>query len=307
MQLLSAIFPVFALVLIGWVGQRRHLLSAEAFHGLRDIVYFLAMPALLFSAIAEGPALDLVAITSVYFAACLSIFAGAFVLARLLRLPQARAAMLALNASYGNTVMVGIPVVLATLGQDALPPLMAIIALHAAILLPLAGTLIAMDGAKRNGRSALTVLVGTGVATLRNPIIAAIAIAFIWRGLHAPTPKPMAELLSMLGACSTPLALICLGGSLPPLHARALDAEAAAGIILKIVLLPALVWTLGRWADLPILPLRVAVLVAAMPTGANAFLLARKDESLAEVSAATVVTTTMLAPLSLWILLQFLM
>jgi hypothetical protein len=145
MKLLTLILPVFALIAIGWSARRLRLLKPSALRGLRDLVFFLAMPALLFSAIEKAPPFDLVSVTSVYFAAILSIFAFAFAVARLMRAPLAKAAMLGLNSSYGNTVLMGIPIIVAALGGDALPPLLAIIALHSAILLPLAGVLVEMD------------------------------------------------------------------------------------------------------------------------------------------------------------------
>jgi predicted permease len=307
MKLLSIILPVFALVLIGWGARRREILAPAAFHGLRDVVFFLAMPALLFSALVETPPIDLLDITSVYFAATLTIFACGFVAARLLRRRLAMAAMLGLNCSYGNTVLIGIPIVVAALGAEALPSQLAIIALHSAILLPLASVLVEMDGVDPTKRRPLAILVSALVAALRNPIIASILVAFLWRATGLPLPAPATGLLHMLGASATPLALICLGGSLPPITRRALDAETFIATGLKLVALPALVWALGRLAHLPNLPLTVAVLVGAMPTGANAFLLARRDERLAEVSAATVVATTVLSPLTLSALLQVLM
>ena len=120
MKLLTVILPVFALVFIGWTAQRLRLMEPSALRGLRDLVFFLAMPALLFSAIETAPPFDLVSVISVYFAAALSIFAFAFVVARLLGMSLAKAAMLSLNSSYGNTVLMGIPIIVAALGEDAL-------------------------------------------------------------------------------------------------------------------------------------------------------------------------------------------
>ena len=307
MKLLTVILPVFALVVIGWAARRLRLLEPSALHGLRDLVFFLAMPALLFSAIEKAPPFDVVSVTSVYFAAALSIFAFAFAVARLLRLPLAKAAMLGLNASYGNTVLMGIPIIVAALGEDALPPLLAIIALHSAILLPLAGVLGEMDVVGSQRRRPIAILAATLARTLRNPIIMSILVATLWRVSHLPVPTPLDELLRLLGAAATPLALICLGGALPSLGALAPDAAAIIGTVLKLAALPALVWAIGRYAHLPDLPLKVAILVGGMPTGANAFLLARRDEGLAETSAAIVTATTLLSAISLAVWLQVVM
>ena len=299
MKLLTLILPVFALIAIGWSARRLRLLKPSALRGLRDLVFFLAMPALLFSAIEKAPPFDLVSVTSVYFAAILSIFAFAFAVARLMRAPLAKAAMLGLNSSYGNTVLMGIPIIVAALGGDALPPLLAIIALHSAILLPLAGVLVEMDVVGSQRRRPIAILAATLARTLRNPIIMSILVATLWRVSRLPVPAPLDELLRLLGSAATPLALICLGGVLPSLGALAPDAGALIGTVLKLVGLPALVWAIGRYAHLPDLPLKVAILVGGMPTGANAFLLARRDEGLAGASAAIVMATTLLSAISL--------
>ncbi len=306
MKLLTVILPVFALVVIGWSARRLRLLEPSALGGLRKLVFFLAMPALLFSAIEKAPPFDLVSVTSVYFAAALAIFALAFTVARLLRLPLAKAAMLGLNSSYGNTVLMGIPIIGAALGQDALPPLLAIVAFHSAILLPLAGVLVEMDVVGSGRRQPIAILAATLGRTLRNPIIMSILAATLWRVSRLPVPAPFDELLRLLGSAATPLALICLGGALPSLDALAPDAGAIVGTALKLAGLPALVWTIGRYAHLPDLPLKVAILVGGMPTGANAFLLAHRDERLAEASAAIVMATTLLSAISLAAWLQIL-
>lgn len=304
MTLLTIILPVFALIAIGLIARQRQLLDAAAFRGLTDVVFFLAMPALLFGAIVQGPSFDLIGIASVYFAACLVIFALGLALGRLLKFPLPRAAMLGLNASYGNTVMMGIPIIVAALGAEALPPLLGIIALHSAILLPLAGTLVEIGttGQKRP----LAIVTGALNGVLRNPIIMAILVAFLWRAFQLPLPGPLREFLHLLGAAGIPLALICLGGSLPAPKAGALGMDTVIGTVLKLAALPALVWAIGHWVGLPTLPLTVAIVTAGMPTGANAFLLARRANDLLEISAATVVVTTLLSLLSLYLLLHLL-
>jgi len=307
MKLATVILPVFALIAIGWSARRLRLVEPSALRGLRDLVFFLAMPALLFSAIETAPPIDFVNVTSVYFAAALCVFAFAFGVGRLLRLPLARAAMLALNSSYGNTVLMGVPIIVAALGKDALAPLLAIVALHSAILLPLAGVLVEMDVVGSQRRRPLVILAATLARTLRNPIIMSILIASLWRVSGVPVPDPLSELLRLLGAAATPLALICLGAALPSLDALAPDAAAIIGAVLKLAALPALVWAIGRYAHMPDLPLKVAVLVGAMPTGANAFLLTHRNESLAEASTAIVLTTTLLSAISLAVWLQILM
>lgn len=301
---LAIVFPIFAIVLVGWLARHFRVVDASAFRALRDVVFYLTMPAFLFSSILNGPPFDFLGVSTVYFGACLAIFGLALGLARALGMPIARAAMLGLNSSYGNTVMIGIPVAVSALGAEALPPLLAIVALHSAILLPLAGVLMEaeVEGAARRGP--FRVAVGTLTGALRNPIILAIILAFLWRGFGLPLPGPLTELLRMLGAAATPLALLCLGGTLPALNLRVLGAETLIATVLKLFVLPVLVWGLGTWMHLSPLPLAAAILTAAMPTGANAFLLAHRNDELIEVSAGTVLVSTMISVLTISALLK---
>lgn len=200
----------------------------------------------------------------------------------------------------------GTPIIVAALGEDALPPLLAIIALHSAvILLPLAGALVELDVVGSQRRCPLAIMATTLARTLRNPIIMSILVASLRRVSGLPVPGRLDQLPRLLGSAATPLALdLPRRAPCPPLGALAPDAGAITGTALKLAALAALVWAIGRCAHLPDLPLKVANLVGGMPTGANAFLLAHRDESLAEASAAIVMATTLLSPISLAVWLQ---
>ncbi len=76
---------------------------------------------------------------------------------------------------------------------------------------------------------------------------------------------------------------------------------------LKMVLMPICVFLLARYAvTLPPLWIKVAVLFAAMPTGANAFLFAQKnDEAVPAVTGAVALGTGLAAvsaSLLLWLM-----
>lgn len=305
MSLITVILPVFALIAIGAIARRRGLIDAAGLRGVTDLVFFIAMPALIFGAILQGQATGLVAVAGVYFAGCLLVYALALLLAWLLGLPLPNGAMLGLNASYSNTVMMGIPIAVAALGPEALPPLMAIVALHSAVLLPLTSLLIEAGGASR--QRPLHLLGKAVLGMLRNPIIMAMPAAFLWRVVGLPVPEALAETLRLLGVAAVPVALICLGGSLPAPRRDAIGAEAAIGTLLKLVVQPALIWLIGTWAGLPALPLAVAVLTGGMPTGANAFLLARHADHLMAISATTVVVGMVLSLASLPLLLHLIL
>ncbi|TDR85384.1 AEC family transporter [Enterovirga rhinocerotis] len=300
----TVVFPIFAVILIGWLARRVSFIDEAAVRGLREVAFRLVLPALLFSSMISAPPIDLLGVATVYFGACFTIFAIGLGIGRLLGLSLARSTMLGLNACYGNTLMVGVPVSVAAFGTDALPPILTIIALHSGTLLPLAGVLIEADAGGRRSPAAVAagILKGAG----RNPVILAILAAFLWRATGVTLPAPFVGTLKLLGAAGIPLALLVLGASLPPPDRGALGIETVIAVSLKLLALPALVFAFGSWAGLPSLPLAVATLAAATPTGANAFLLAHRNDELIAISAGTVLVTTVLSVLTLGALVAML-
>ena len=89
-----------------------------------------------------------------------------------------------------------------------------------------------------------------------------------------------------------PFALITFGASRPPSQAHAIRIEPTVGTLFKPLLLPGIAFCMGRLAGVVDLALAVAGITAAMPTGANAILLAHRDERLVETPIATVLVTT---------------
>ena len=73
----------------------------------------------------------------------------------------------------------------------------------------------------------------------------------------------------------------------------------------KLLLLPAVVAAIGLALALPVIDMAVAVTMAAMPTGANAFILARRYATGADQSGSAVVVSTALSVLTLSALIAY--
>ncbi len=303
--LLGIIGPVFALILMGAASVRLKLLDMAAIRGMSDFVFFLAMPALLFSSIAGAPPLRLIDVAGSFLAGALALFAVAVLIGRkFLRLRLAGASVFALNSVFGNTVMLGIPIVDAAYGRDGVANLLAVVAFHSAFLLPLATILIEADTG--TGRGPLGVLKAAIPGIVRNPVIVTMVVALTWRltGLHIQAAPQ--RLLTLLGGAGPPLALFCLGASLPKPQGWSDLREVAVGGLLKLFLMPALVAAIAYTVGVTGLAFKVVVLASAMPTGANAFLLARRFGTIAEASATIVVASTAVSVVTLAILLGWL-
>ncbi len=108
-------------------------------------------------------------------------------------------------------------------------------------------------------------------------------------------PAPVRSTLELVGAATAPVSLFCLGGSLRGLRAGASLGRTALGVPLKLLAMPLLVWMFGLALGLSPLEMAVAVTAAALPTGANAFLLAARYATDPAASGAQVLVSTVLS------------
>ncbi|MBV8891204.1 MAG: AEC family transporter [Acidobacteria bacterium] len=290
-QIIGLLLPIFAIIALGRAAVRFALIDPAGVRGLNDFTYWLALPALLFDSIAMGETLHLLGIASIYLAGCLLVYGLALLLARvLLHMRLSPAAAFALSATYGNAIYFGTPIVSAVFGIPGLMLILPIIALHSGVLLPLASALIEYGSQSGSG----AVLRKTLRSLLRNPIIMAIAGGFLWHIGGMPVPAPAHALLGLLGKAAPSLALFCVGTSLPTVTSGSAK-EAALAAAFKLIVLPAVIGAASLSVGMSGLPVKVALITAAMPTGANAFMVARRAPAFADTSAFAVVITLIAA------------
>ena len=294
---LEVVLPVFAIIAMGYGAARFRLMEEAGFKALALFVFSLAAPALLFAGGTRphegGAGAALAMISGSVIVYWLTLVAAR----RMLGLSLAEAALFALACVFGNSVMMGIPIVVAAYGDPGVPPLLAILGFQTMVLLGMATVIteVGLNAAAPWQR----VLRATLAGIARNPVVIAVFAALIWSTLSLPVPGVARRTLELLGAASPPVALFCLGGSLYGLSAAALWRETALIAVVKLLLLPALVWGLALLLALGPVETAVAVTMAALPTGANAFILARRYATGADRSGSAVVLTTAISVLTL--------
>jgi malonate transporter and related proteins len=297
---LAILLPVFGLIAVGYGIARTRLLTGEGVRGFGNFVYYLALPALLFrgTAIDESGAGGDPKVVVVYFIAAVALFALGMLVGRWrFGLRLSAQGVLAINVSFGNTVQLGLPLVLAAFGRAGLAPMTLIIALHSMVLLTLATLVIELG---RGGRGELgKSLRATAKALATNPIIGAIILGYLWRLTGWPLPRALVDFVELLAAAASPCALFTLGAALSGFRLAAGAGETVIIVALKLLLQPLLVWSLGRLFGLAPLDLAVATLAAALPIGINAFIVAQRYQLYVERSAAAVALSNLVSVLTL--------
>ncbi len=303
--MLDVILPVFGLILIGYVAGKTPVMRPPAVAGLSNYVLYAAIPSLLFRTLSRtnlSEALDPGAIAA-YFGGGLAVMALAFLTARrALGLKGDAAGVFAMGGIYGNTVMMGIPLVFTLYGERGLLVFSNCMVLNSPLFIPLTTLLVVASRASAGGKdgvspvaAALASVRETVGALVRNPIMIAMALGLTASMLGFRPPKPVDRVMEMLAATAIPAALFALGAGQAGMDVRGDWREIAGMSAFKLLLHPLAVWLIAAHAlALPADVTGVLVLLAAMPVGINVYLLARQyDCGVAPSGAAMIVSTAL--------------
>ena len=297
---LSALLPVALLIVIGLIAGKAGWIRAEATKDLSNLVFMVLSPALLFRtmSVVHLEQLDFRPV-AMYFVAAALVFVAMLAWQGLNR----RAILMALTATFSNTVAIGTPLVGLAYGQAGLVILFALISVHALVLLTLATLVLELATVREAAASGATGAerhpLRTVLEAVRSGIVHPVPLPIIIGLLFAQTgwliPTVLDRPLQLLGNAFGPLALLLVGVSLTRVPVGA-QLKAALGLsLLKNLLLPALVAALGWGMGLSGLPLTVMVVAASLPVGANVFMFSQRYGVAQDMVAATMAVSTAMA------------
>jgi malonate transporter len=292
-EIVQLTLPIFGLVALGWTAMRTGLAPRAALDALSAFAFRFALPALVFRLIAGRPLAGSVnpVFYGGYLLAGIVVFAVAFALSRILdRRAVAAAGARATAAVVGNLGFLGPPLMLAFFGEQGAGPLA--MAILAEIMVLLSVGAVIMSTARGGDRAGIGSLVLRG--TLLNPVVVAILLGTALAATGATLPAPAERFLGYLGGAAGPTALFALGGALALQHIdRGTVATAAAITTAKLLAYPALVWwILTHLLRMDPFWVRTGVLMAALPTAGNVYVVARQYAADADrVSAAVLLST----------------
>lgn len=295
---LSIIAPVFGLIAIGWIAARYSLLDSSAGRGLTEFAFKFGMPALLCRTVATARFDDVspVHVWIAFYAAAamtwgLAALATRLVLAR----PDADGPAIAMSSVFGNTAMLGIPLALATFGPAAAAPIALVLSLHAPLLW-LAGMFHSAAVSPVRQGTATDMLIALAGEFARNAIVIGIALGALWRLTGLELPQTADRILELLAQAGVPASLVALGLTLASFEVKGQAPTLALITGLKLVVMPALAWVVGaKLVGLSGVTLGVIVILAAVPTGANAFLFATREGRAVNSASGAVALGSVLA------------
>lgn len=291
----AIVAPIFALVAIGYGAARLRLVGPEAGNGVSEFVFVLAIPALLFRTVAgsEFPAVNPAPYWAAYFIGLASVWLAADFTARRAARDRKEAAVAGFSAAQSNTVLVGIPLILGTMGEKGTVPIILLLVVHLPVTMTIVTLIIARgdSGGRRWGKLLRSLLT--------HPILLAIGAGILWRLAGLPLPDLMRAVLKFLGDSAAPAALVAMGMSMMKVQLTGNRTLIAIIAGLKLIVHPLLVYALAVHVFvLPPIFAAAAVLFAACPTGINAFLVADRYRTGEALASGAITLSTLLAILT---------
>ena len=304
-DVLLIVSPVFGIVGLGYFAVRSGLFDEAAERGLGGFVFNFAIPCLLFRTMVatEWPEASTLGLLIAYYGPSLFIMALSMVVAYAAFGRREKAlGVIAMGGSFGNTVLLGLPLVLTAYGDAGATPLFLLIATHAVILLSVATVILEILSGSQAGLRALPQKVARGLVT--NPIVMTLLAGIAYGATDWPIPGPIDAVMEKMGMAATPCALFAMGASLARFGVVGRHLESTWMSFVKLVLHPLLVWLAAVYVfDLDRVWAEVATIIAACPTGVNVYLFAQRYDAAIRLATTHVFVSSVASVVTLSVLL----
>ena len=306
-SLLEVILPVFLVIGLGYFATWRGIVDDRAIDGLMRYSQQIAIPCLLFHAIWTldlGANFNLPLLTSYYTGAITGFALGLLAARYLFKREWEDAVAIGFCCLFANSLMLGIPITERAYGPDALQSNYAIIAVHSPICYGIGIT--AMEIVRARGGPMHTLPAKVLGAMFRNSLVIGIMLGATANVTSLQLPETVTHALDMVIRTAIPTALFGMGGVLYRYRPQGDGRTIAFVCVVTLILNPAITWTIGKMTGISTEAFRSAVLTAAMAPGINTYVFANMYGRARRVAASSVLITTGLSVITIWLWLAVL-
>ena len=302
---IQIVLPVFGVVMLGFGSTKIGWFDSASEKGLASFVFNFVIPLVLFRSLGNADLPDQIPwgfFGSYYIAAICCYIAGMIVSRFVFKRDFGGQVITGFGNAFGNTVLLGLPLILTTFGEEAAFPFFLILSIHGLLFFTSTTLLLEFDRNREAGLAKLPREIG--LAIIKNPILMAIFIGLAFNLSNVAIPGPIDDIAALMQKAITPCSLFALGASLTKYGFAGRLSQSLVMVTFKLLIMPALVFYLGTQIfDIPRLWLMVAVLMAAQPSGVMAYMFASKYKVGEAIATTSIFMSTGLSLFSLSIIL----
>ncbi len=293
-DVVGLVLPFFGLIFMGFLVARITRQPIEALGWMNTFIIYVALPALFFQLLAKTPVEKLTewsyifgSVFSTYLVFSL-MFVGSLILSRG---KMAEATIKGLAASYGNIGYMGPGIALLAFGEEAAVPVALIFCFENTIHFAVAPMMMALAGSEKVPPMQLAF--GVIKKILLHPFIISTIIGVAAAYAEFRPPMPVERFLDYLSRAAAPCALFAMGVTLALRPLKRVPTAIAPITALKLILHPLICYVVLSWVgNFSEVWLFSAVLLAALPTATNVFVIAQQYNTWVERASASVLITT---------------
>lgn len=284
---------IFIMIIPGLFFRKRNILTVQQNGAVNSIVVNLTWPCLVIDAMQIEFSVQTLRDTGYILVACLVIFAVLLVFSvpviRLMRLTKTKQYLTMFMLLFGNTGFIGIPVIKALYGTEALF-FAAIVEFINDILLFTVGVLLIQMSAGATLR--------INIRELLSPGLVGVIIGLVLFLLNFRLPSVLGGSIEMIGNATTPLTMFSIGFQLGGIRLKEIlnDWQVYAVLFVKLLIVPCIALGIIRlWAGDFTLLEKVLVLSFAMPVASVSAIFSQQYKGEADFATKSVLLSTVLS------------
>jgi predicted permease len=301
-DILKTILPIFVIILLGW-GLRRLDFMQEGFvKPANRLVYYVAIPAMIFREIAEAELVQhfsLVLVATTLIPLILVALIG-LILVRVIKLQRYRMGSFLQCSFHGNLGYIGLAVAFYFLGNEGFTR--ASILAGFVMLLQNFLSVVALSRFNKEPEQKISTL-SLARRVLLNPVIISAMAGMAFSLMRLDLPVILDRSLRILSGMALPLALLVIGTSISFEQMRQQLRFTALIGVLKLLLLPASGLILFHMVNLQRFEYIPALILLASPSATISYVMATEMAGDADMATAAVSVTTLASAVTftLWL------
>lgn len=299
--ILTTISPIFILLMLGYLAKRTGFLPADFWPYVEKASYYVLLPALLILNLSQA---------QIHWSETGRLICGIIlvpILAGLVSWPFK--VVLSLNAADYTSFFQGvvrfstyIGLAMSTVFPAPAPTLGALVL---AVMIPVVNILCVLVFALFVQKQLKLDILVKSLAT--NPLLVACVLGMILNILPWKLPAIVIDVCKQLGQMALPAGLLAVGAGLNLAALKGLHAPFFWSAALKLLVVPLLALGVALALGLDATSSAILVIFAALPTAPSAYILARQLGGNAELMAGMITGQTLLALVTLPLVLSFLL
>jgi hypothetical protein len=296
-DIIGLVLPFFGVIFLGYGVARIRKLPADALGWMNTFIIYVALPCLFFQLLSQTPVEKLTEwrfiVASVL--ATYIVFAVAFVIGVWrekgdLSIPTIQG----LAAAYGNIGYMGPGIALLAFGEQAAVPVALIFCFENIMHFAIAPLMMALNGTDNRGAGRVALDVARKIVL--HPFIIATAVGVAAAVFGVKPPAAITSMVELLARAAAPCALFAMGVTLATRPLKRVPVELGYIVPLKLIVHPALCFALmGAAGDFDPVWVASAVLLAALPTATNVFVIGQQYGVWVERASASILISTMIS------------